>query len=845
VSRGYGDGAERIEQALEQLDLPRRVRLLTGADFWSVHADEAIGLRRMVVSDGPSGIRGETWDERSPSLNLPSATALAAAWDPDLAYRYGVAMAAEARRKGVDVVLGPTINLHRSPRNGRHFEAYSEDPLLTARIAVGFVRGLQDNGIGACPKHYVANDFETERLTASVEVSARALRELYLAPFEAVVAAGAWTVMSAYNAVGGVTMTENHLLASPLCDEWGFDGVVISDWFAARSLDAARARQDLVMPGPDGPWGDALVEAVRAGRIPAEAVAEKVRRLLRLAHRVGALASPDRDGATGAPEGTDVPAAAGSGPEAPGVGPAGVRLAREAEARAVVLVANDGILPLGDVATVAVIGQHAAEPRTQGGGSATVIPEATVSLLDGLRAARPGTRITHHLGAVADPGLQGLPPSALRVPGTDEPGVRVEFLGPDDVVVAEEIRRVTELVWLGNAPTGATRLAVTTDFRPAQAGAIESGAPAPGGNVELGVKGAGHAVVSVDGEVLIDGTPADGGDDHAAAVLDPPSLSARVELTGTSHRIGVVTDLPAGSAGACAVTLGWRPVVDDPDRLIADAAEAARAADVAVVVVGTSNKVESEGFDRTTLALPGRQDDLVRAVVAANPRTIVVVNSGSPVTMPWRDEPAAVLLSWFGGQEYGHALADVLTGAAEPGGRLPTTWPGDEADVPVIDVTPSEGVLHYREGIHIGYRAWQRAGTTPAYPFGFGLGYTTWAYGAATVEMLDDGTADVHVPVRNTGSRPGREVVQVYLSRPDSTIERPVRWLAGFTGVTAGPGEFAEAWVRIPRRAFEHWDEAAGGWALEPGPFVVEVGRHVDALEPAATVAPPAAVARH
>src|SRR5450759_444336 len=273
----YPPAEDEIETRLDRLTLEQKVGLLTGADTWALKTEPAIGLGRMVLSDGPSGVRGELWDERDPSLNLPSGTALAATWDPDVAYRYGAAMAAEAHRKGVHVVLGPTINLHRSPLGGRHFEAYSEDPELTSVIAEAFVRGLQDHGVGACPKHYVANDFETERFSASVAVSERALRELYLVPFERPVAAGAWTIMSAYN---------------------GVDGVVISDWSAVRSVvPAGRARQDLAMPGPESPWAEGLVEAIRAGEVPMAAIDEKVRRILRLAARVGLLEGVDAEAA--------------------------------------------------------------------------------------------------------------------------------------------------------------------------------------------------------------------------------------------------------------------------------------------------------------------------------------------------------------------------------------------------------------------------------------------------------------------------------------------------------------------------------------------------------------------
>ncbi|HEY3439033.1 MAG TPA: glycoside hydrolase family 3 C-terminal domain-containing protein, partial [Actinotalea sp.] len=309
---------------------------------------------------------------------------------------------------------------------------------------------------------------------------------------------------------------------------------------------------------------------------------------------------------------------------------------------------------------------------------------------------------------------------------------------------------------------------------------------------------------------------------------------------GRTYRVRVVYDVNAvvhRPLGLAAITVGSRPVDESAEALIAEAVEVARAAEVAVVVVGTNAQVESEGFDRSGLGLPGRQDDLVRAVAAANPRTVVLVNSGSPVLMPWRNDAAAVLLTWFGGQEYGHALADVLSGAVEPGGRLPTTWPATQEDVPVLDVTPVDGVVRYDEGIHIGYRAWLRAGREPAYPFGFGLGYTTWSYSDVAVrEGAGRGPVTVSVQVTNTGDRAGRDVVQVYLTRPASAVERPVRWLAGSAVVQAGAGETVTATVTVRPRAFEHWDEASSAWAAEPGAFGVLVARDAASVELTAEV---------
>ncbi|MCQ0009275.1 glycoside hydrolase family 3 protein [Actinomadura madurae] len=314
-----------LDALVAELDLEQKVRLLTGGTFWGTHAEPAVGLRPMLMSDGPSGVRGEHLDERDPSLNLSSASVLAATWDVAFAERYGAVLAAQARLKGVHVVLGPTINLHRSPLGGRHFECFSEDPLLSGALAAGFVRGVQRCGVAAVPKHYVANDAETDRYTADVRADERTLREVYLAPFEmAVRDGGAWAVMSAYNAVNGTTMSENDLLRSPLSDEWGFAGPVVSDWTAVHSTEAsALAGQDLVMPGPDGPWGAALVEAVRAGRVPEAIIDDKVRRLLWLAAKVGALGQEAASPATSPPEG----------------------FARETAAAGMVLARNRGELP--------------------------------------------------------------------------------------------------------------------------------------------------------------------------------------------------------------------------------------------------------------------------------------------------------------------------------------------------------------------------------------------------------------------------------------------------------------------------------------------------------------------
>ena len=803
----------KIAEALAALTVEEKVQLLTGRDFWTTWPIEKIGLRRILVSDGPSGIRGETWDERDPSLNLPSATALASSWDPDIARRYGAAAAVEARRKGVDVVLGPTINLHRSPLGGRHFEAFSEDPVLTADLAAAYVAGVQDNGVGATPKHYVANDSETDRFTVDVRVSDRALRELYLLAFEkAVTEAHAWLVMSSYNSVNGTTATENDLLQTPLNSEWGFNGVVISDWTAVRSLKSARASQDLVMPGPGGPWGEALVRAVRSGEIPEAVVDRKVARILTLARRVGAL-----DG---------FPAAEPVWVED------GIAFARHAAVEGTVLLENRGELPWhpARLRSVAVIGDNAANARTQGGGSATVVPEYTVSPLDGLRVALPGVDITYSRGAVVQEGVVELPLAQMTNPVTGEPGLRARFLDTDGSELFAEDRRSSALVWFGgDAPIGrSATLELATRFTPAESGPVR-----------VGFATVGHGKVYVDGELIIDEIAESEHTDLGAALMAPPTAAAEVNLTaGKPVELRFEYDL-AGRTGPLAELLwlrfGTEPAAVDSGALIAAAAEAAAEADVALVVVGTNSVVESEGYDRTSLALPGRQDNLVHAVTAANPRTVVLVNAGSPVLMPWRDQVAAVLVGYFGGQEFGHAVADVLLGVAEPGGRLPTTWPAADADVPVLSTVPVNGALDYAEGIHIGYRAWLKQGAAPAYWFGSGQGYTDIALVGvhAPASVAAGESWPVIVEVENRGERDGKQIVQIYAERPDSAVDRPVRWLVGFAPVRVPAGERTQVQVSVPTQLLAYWQD---GWRYEPGAYQLRVGTSAVDLPLAAKV---------
>jgi beta-glucosidase len=824
---------DELRRRVGRLSLDQKVRLLTGADFWALFAEPDAGLRRVVLSDGPAGVRGETWDERDTSANVPSPTALAATWDCERVEAIGRLLAHECRRKGVDVLLAPTVNLHRTPYGGRHFECFSEDPLLTTRIGVAYVRGLQRAGVGATVKHFVGNDSETQRMTVDVRIDERTLRELYLAPFEAIVReAGVWAVMAAYNGVNGATMTQSPLLREILHGDWGFDGLVMSDWTATRdTVGAARAALDLAMPGPAsrfGPWGDALVAAVGEGQVDEALIDDKVLRILRLAARVGALS--DSAGA-GAGAGAGVP------PVTPYDSAQVARDLRAAGAASFVLARNDGLLPLLRFGTsgpftssspfahgrVAVIGPNAEVARTLGGGSATVFPPYTVSPLDGLLAAG--------LDVAYAPGVLGhLRTSAARAPWLLRPdgsgsGTEVRFYSASGELTGSELRDGAVFRWMNNfgsagAAEPVARLEVTCMIQATGAGTYQ-----------LGVSGVGRFRLLVDGAQAFDVTLAmPEGADIAEVLMAPPQQLAPVELAA-GRSVAVLLEHDVQSSPMAGIGTFLQLNLEVPhgtdDEEIAAAQALAADSDVAVVVVGTTAEVESEGFDRTSLALPGRQDELVRRVAAANPRTVVVVNSGAPVLLPWAGDVAAVLLTWFGGQEFGHALADVLLGDAEPGGRLPTSWPATEEGLPSTE--PADGVLSYTEGLFIGYRGYDRDGREPLFPFGHGSGYTTWSYESITVDCEPAGAAGpaspgvaVCVEVRNTGARPGREIVQVYASRPDSAVERPVKWLAGFAAVDADPGDTVNVGILLPERVFQHW--SAKGWTLEPGTFVLSAG---------------------
>jgi beta-glucosidase len=799
---------------LARLTLDQKVRLLTGADSWHLHGEAALGLRPIVMSDGPAGVRGTRFDSRSPSSSLPCPIALGATWDEQLVHDLALALGQETRARGIDVLLAPTINIVRTPLSGRGFECFSEDPLLTTRIAVAYVRGVQEAGVGATAKHYVANDSETERRTYDARISETVLRELYLSPFEAcVVEAGVALVMAAYNSVNGAAMTANPILLRDLLKaEWAFPGVVVSDWSATKTtVPSATGGLDLVMPGPHGPWGDHLMAAVRGGRVPEADIDDKVTRLLHLARRVGAL-----NGAVG----DDAQHHDSRGSRAL-IDPA---LLREATARSFVLLSNArNLLPLrrGSVQRLALIGPNAVDPQTQGGGSVRVLPVSRPGLAEALGDAMDAL-VSLSQGCITNAMTAAPVDGSLHDPVSGEAGVRLEVRVAGGAVVHDAPFPTTAVTWWDGLPD-AVHLPGSEVVMRALYRAGTSGPHV------IGAAGVGVLRVFLDGVLLGEATTLTPRD-AVEALSKPPEIRIPVQLQAGQEveiRVEHRPNARGNQAGFANMRLGITPQMDD-EALLQEAVKAAAAADVAVLVVGSADGAESEGYDKDTMALAGRQDELVRRVAAANPNTVVVVNSGMPVLMPWAAEAAAVIQVWFPGQAFGEALAGVLTGEQEPGGRLPVSVPRAEADSPVLTALPVAGELSYAEGLLVGYRGYDRTGSEPHFSFGHGLGYTDWTYESFTPaegSITPGHDLPLTVTIRNSGERAGREVVQVYLEAMDDDPSRPLRVLAAFASVSGAPGERVEVRLTVPARSFARFDEAQRGWAWQPGTYALHAGR--------------------
>jgi beta-glucosidase len=797
---------EAVERLLEELTLDEKCSLTAGASLWYLPPVERVGLAALKVSDGPSGVRGDSFGGRR-SLSVACGTAVGSTWNPELIGQLGEALAGEARSKGVNVLLGPTVCIVRTPLAGRTFESFSEDPLLTARLTVAYVRGVQSRGVACCIKHYACNDQEHERMSISAEVDERTLREIHLVAFEAAVReAGVWALMTAYNKVGGTYCGEQaELLNGILRGEWDFDGVTMSDWYGTHSTaPAAQAGLDLEMPGPPSWLGPNLATAVREGAVDEAIVDGQVLHLLGLMGRVGLL---DTEAGVSVEEQEEDD-------------PGRRALARRVAAEGTVLLRNDGLLPLdpASLGRVAVIGPNALQ-MAMGGGSSEVTPHRRRSVVDALAERLPSTTVTYEVGCRIDRGIPPIDVRLLTPTAGGAEGFTVEYFSQPELPASDSgtpidvgITHSPRAVWIGppaGLETGQWSARLKATFTPDVSG-----------EWQLGLESAGRSVLRLDGEVALDNSDPQRGTGFYGAGSDP--IDVRWELeAGRSYALTV--DLwPRSRSNPImgAIVRAGRP---EPEDEFGRAVEAAGVADVAVVVVGLNGQWESEGYDRPDLRLPGLQRELVEAVLDVNPRTVVVVNAGSPVEMPWAERAGAVLLPWYAGEEGADALADIIVGLNDPGGRLPVTLPARLEDTPTAGAPEwypgVEGKVVYEEGVFVGYRHYDTNEIEPAFAFGHGL-----SYGDVEWEGVEIAADRVTVRLWNHGDRRGTEVVQVYRGNLGSPMPRPARELVGFVKVGLDPGQRQQVEVGLDAVAYRYWDVDTHGWRSDPGSYELLVG---------------------
>jgi len=795
------------EDILTRLTLEEKVSLLAGADLWHTVPIERLGIPSIKITDGPIGVRGSQGSSSPSSTCFPSPVAMAATWDPELIGRVGSALAEEVKDKGAHILLAPTVNIHRSPLAGRHFECFSEDPYLTARMAVAYINGLQGQGVGACIKHFVCNDSEYERMSISSEVDERTLREIYLLPFEAAIReARPWAVMSAYNKLNGTYCSENgYLLLEILKEEWGFDGIVMSDWGGTYSHKAAKGGLDLEMPGPARWMGEEVMCSLENGEITEGEIDDKVCRLLNTIRKACVL------------EGTEITA------EKSVDRPEHRRLAQEVAAESIVLLKNDGILPLdaGKLNSIAIIGENAKWAQLMGGGSSAVVPHYSISPLDAIRS-QVGDRLDVHyeLGCPVHKSLPVLDIRTLYDQQSQRNGYTLHLFDNLNLSGEPLAASFIDRSWV----TFSDELLSPVDPSEFSARMMAVFTPQASGKYAFSLTGNGINRLLVDGELLIDHW-------DESEVSDKPPWDedehiGEIELEhGRDYHLTVEYGW-SGSNPWRLLRIGcWPPAAVDP---IQDAVELAARCDVAVVFAGLTSEWESEGFDRADMELRGDQVDLIRRVAKANSNTVVVLNTGSPITMDWLEQVPAVLQMWYAGQEGGSAIAQILLGSAEPGGRLTTTYPRRLLDNSSYINYPGEnGRVYYGEGIFVGYRYYDKKGVEPLFPFGYGLSYTSFSYRDLSINAPGYAPGDpIHVSlvVQNSGDHPGKEVVQLYVRDVESSLVRPEKELKAFEKIDLQPGEAKTVTFTLDQRALSFYDPARKKWVAEEGEYEILVG---------------------
>ncbi|CAI6341698.1 unnamed protein product [Periconia digitata] len=816
-----------LDAIVQSLSLEEKASLLAGRDFWETVPIPSKGVPAIKTSDGPNGARGAEFVGGTRAACFPAAVCSAATWNPHLSRRIGNALAEETQSKGARVLLGPTMCNHRHPLGGRNFESFSEDPLLAGKLAAQVVNGLQEKGIAATIKHFAANEQETERLSVDEIISERALREIYMKPFEiAIKEANPWAVMTAYNKINGCHAdAHDFLLKKVLRGEWGWKGLVMSDWGGTNSTAAAlNAGLDLEMPGPtQHRQFKAIKDAIDNGELLEVTVDARVRNILELIEKVGAFEHPE------------IP------PEKSIDNPEHRLLIREVAGQGLVLLKNtSNTLPLKREnlkgKKVALLGL-AKEALIHGGGSASLNAHYRISPWDGMRSTY-GEDVEFAFAKGAHTYRQLPPLSSHCTDSSGKPGWSLELFErgkPEKPVHTEYGYKEAAFNPIGGFDSKWKNVRLSTTFVPTETG-----------QHYLASSGMGPTSITIN-DTLVFEQKGDIDDPMAFLLGGVAEKEFQYPFTqGVSYQITIRSSPPGGGddhggilAGLQGFRMGFMYRDEHNKDLVSQAVDIAKECDYAIVFTGHLPVWETEGQDQLSFHLPkeGSQDDLVEAVASVNSRTVVVNSTGVAVAMPWLSKVAGVIQAWFPGQEAGNAIADVISGAVNPSGRLPISWPKNIEDAPAYGNFPGtkkngQLTVHYEEGVFVGYRHYDRIPQEKLqFPFGFGLSYTTFSFSNASVSPGSHGKFKSTVTVSNTGEQPGATVVQLYIGRIGASEKHPIKTLAAFQKVFVGIGQDQTVKLEVGHRDFAYFDEASGYWKVDEGRYWFSFGQSTSDIQ--------------
>jgi beta-glucosidase len=803
----------KAREIVQKMTLEEKASLLAGVDDWHLRGVERLGIKGARVTDCGHGVT-LVGEDAVPATCFPTGVGMASTWNTELLERAGRALGRETRALGCSVLLGPKLNLHRHPLNGRNFETFSEDPWLAGLLGAAEIRGIQSSGVGACVKVISANNQQKDQGVNSSEVDERTLRELYLRPFELAHRLGRpCSIMTSYNRLNGeVTAESRWLLTDLVKKEWNFSGFIVSDWRAVHTAKVYASGLDLEMPGPGKflhPQG--VLQALKDGLMQEDELDDKA---LRLVSALLSYAQSDDKGEWNTPEHR--------------------ALALDVAQESIVLLKNDrDLLPLDPkkLRSVLVVGPNAASARLGGGGSASVTPPYSISPLQGIREILGDSVDVRHTEGC---GIAGeMEPVSDHFHHTDKagarhPGLWADFFNtpePQGEAAASWSVPHLDFSWGWATPgAGVQRGTFSVRFQ----GTLT--APASG-EFRFGIHAQqGSVRVFFNDQLVVDEWDPEDDDNFEAKYQDRQALFSRTLALGEQVKVEIIYSKRAARAG---IRLEWEiPGAPSP---VEKAANMAASADIVILCIGLSNMLEGGSHDRADMELPPIQHRLIEAVTRANPRTVAVLFNGGPLTLPWADRVPAIFEAWYPGQEGGRALARLLFGMESPSGRLPDTIPYRLEDHASIRNYPGDGHrVHYEEGLSVGYRHFDTAGIEPHFPFGFGLGYTTFRISPPQLskKTIQKGeTLTARVTVENLGHRPGKEVVQWYVSHLDPILPRPPRELRGFHKIEIAPGEKATVTLTLDSTTFESFDPGTHTWRVQPGRYEIHAGSHSRSLQ--------------